>query len=119
MIHVHLWLNHLPILGTLIALAIYWRKKPDFHRRLLFIATCGLMDAAVGRFDYIFDHNLFFPLLDLLILLGVARDLVVDGRVNKVYLYALPPLMLGQALAVYAWRVNPAWWQGITKVFVG
>jgi hypothetical protein len=24
--------------GTLIALAIYWRKKPDFHRRLLFIA---------------------------------------------------------------------------------
>src|SRR5579863_10389067 len=32
--------------GTLIALAIYWRKRPEFHRRLVFIATCGLMDAA-------------------------------------------------------------------------
>jgi FtsH-binding integral membrane protein len=105
--------------GTLMALAIYWRKRPDFHRRLIFIASCGLMDAAVGRFDFVFDHNLFFPLLDLLILLGAARDLVVDGRVNKVYLYALPPLIVGQTIAVYAWRANPAWWQGITRVFMG
>ena len=35
--------------GTCIGLAIYWRKKADFHRRLVFIGTCGLMDAAVGR----------------------------------------------------------------------
>ena len=106
-------------LGTLIALAIYWRKRPEFHRRLLFIATCGLMDAAVGRFDFVFDHNLFFPLLDLLILLGAARDLIVDGRVNKVYLYALPPLIVGQTLAVHAWRTNPAWWQSITHPILG
>ena len=33
--------------GTCIALAIYWRKKPEYHRRLVFVATCGLMDAAV------------------------------------------------------------------------
>jgi FtsH-binding integral membrane protein len=105
--------------GALMALAIYWRKRPEYHRRLVFIATCGLMDAAVGRFDFIFNHNLFFPCLDLLMVLGMARDLIVDGRVNKVYRYALPPLIVGQSLAVYAWRVNPAWWQGITRVFMG
>jgi len=76
--------------GTLIALAIAWRKKPDYHRRLIFIASCGLMDAAVGRFDFIFNHNLFFPCLDLLIVLGMVRDLSVERRVHKVYLYALP-----------------------------
>ena len=80
--------------GVLIALAIYWRTKPELHRRLIFIATCGLMDAAFGRFDYVFDHNLFFPFLDLLILLGVGRDLRVDGRVHKVYRYALPLLIV-------------------------
>jgi len=105
--------------GVCIALAIYWRKRPDFHRRLVFIATCGLMDAAVGRFDYVFNHNLFYPCLDLLILLGVVRDLVVDRRIHKVYLYALPVLIVGQSLAVYAWRVNPPWWQGITHVILG
>ena len=52
----------------------------------MFIATCGLMDAAFGRFDYLFDNNLFYACLDLLILLGVARDLLVDRRINKVYL---------------------------------
>ena len=105
--------------GTCIALAVYWRKRPEFHRRLVFIATCGLMDAAVGRFDYLFNHNLFYPVLDLLILLGVGRDLVVDGRVHKVYRYALPVLIVVQSLAVYAWRINPAWWQSITHVIMG
>jgi len=105
--------------GVSIALAIYWRTKPELHRRLIFIATCGLMDAAFGRFDYLFDHNLFFPCLDLLILLGVARDLLVDRRAHKVYLYALPLLIMGQSLAVYMWRSNPSWWQGITHTILG
>jgi hypothetical protein len=105
--------------GALIALAIYWRKKPDYHRRLVFIASCGLMDAAVGRFAFIFDNSLFFPVLDCLILLGVGRDLVVDGRVNKVYRYALPVLLVGQGTAVYLWRGNPLWWQGVTRTIVG
>jgi hypothetical protein len=105
--------------GVSIALAIYWRTKPELHRRLIFIATCGLMDAAFGRFDYLFDHNLFFPCLDLLILLGVARDLLVDRRVHKVYLYALPLLIFGQSFAIYMWRSNPSWWQGITHAILG
>ncbi|MGA9565414.1 MAG: hypothetical protein WBS19_07820 [Candidatus Korobacteraceae bacterium] len=105
--------------GTLIALGIYWRKRPDFHRRLVFIATCGLMDAALGRFDFLFNHNLFYPCLDLLIVLGMMRDLVVDRRVNKVYVYVLPVLIVGQSLTVYMWRINPSWWQSITRVIMG
>jgi hypothetical protein len=34
-------------------------------------------------FHYIGYHNLFYPALDLLIVAGFFRDLVVDGRVNK------------------------------------
>jgi FtsH-binding integral membrane protein len=105
--------------GVCIGLAIYWRKSPDFHRRLVFIATCGLMDAALGRFDLLFNHNLFYPCLDLLIVLGMMRDLIVDRRVNKVYPYALPVLIVGQSLSVYMWRVNPPWWQSITRVIMG
>jgi hypothetical protein len=32
------------------ALAIYWRRRPEFHRRLMLIASCCLTDAAFGRF---------------------------------------------------------------------
>ncbi|HKU27217.1 MAG TPA: hypothetical protein VJQ54_17210 [Candidatus Sulfotelmatobacter sp.] len=106
------------VFGTCIALAIYWKSKPDYHRRLVFIATCCLMDAAVGRFDFIFNHNLFYPALDLLIVLGMIRDSLVEERVHKVYLYALPPMIVLQSLSVYAWRVNPAWWQEITRAIL-
>jgi hypothetical protein len=107
------------VFGTLVGLAIAWRKKPELHRRLLFIATCGLMDAPLGRYAYMFDHSLFYPCLDLLMLLGVARDLWVDGRVSKVYAYALPVLMVGQGIAVYLFRANPAWWQAFGRVVLG
>jgi hypothetical protein len=107
------------VFGTLVGLAILWRKRPEFHRRLIFIATCVLMDAAFGRFDFLFNNNLFTLCIDLLILLGVARDLYVDKRVHKVYLYALPLLIVGQSLSLYMWRHNPAWWQAITRVIMG
>jgi hypothetical protein len=102
-----------------IGLAIYWRKKPEYHRRLVFIATCQLMDAAIGRFDFIFNHSLFYLALDCLIALGMLRDWVVDKRVHKVYLYALPPMIVVQSLAIYAWRINPKWWQVITHAILG
>jgi hypothetical protein len=105
--------------GTLMSLAILWRKSPDFHRRLVFIASCELMDAAVGRFDFIFNHSLFYPCLDLLIVAGMVRDLIVDGRIHKVYLYTLPVMIVGQSLAVYLWRVDPGWWKAITAAIVG
>jgi len=107
------------LFGSCIALAIYWRTKPEYHRRLVFIASCLLMDAAIGRFEFMFNHSLFYVALDCLILLGVVRDWVVDKRVHKVYLYALPSLIVVQSLAIYAWRINPKWWQAITQAIVG
>ena len=107
------------LFGSCIAMAIYWRTKPEYHRRLVFIASCLLMDAAIGRFEFMFNHSLFYAALDCLILLGVARDWVVDKRVHKVYLYALPSLIVVQSLAIYAWRINPKWWQAITQAIVG
>ena len=50
---------------------------------------------------------------------GVVRDLLVERRVNKLYLYALPVLIVGQSCPVYLWRGDPAWWQGITRAILG
>jgi hypothetical protein len=105
--------------GTFVSLAVAWRKKPALHRPLLFLATCCLLDAPFGRFDFIFNHNLYFPCLDLVILLGLGRDLLVDGRIHKVYRYALPALIVGQALTVYLYLAAPAWWLGFTKSVLG
>ncbi len=96
--------------GICFALAILWRKKPEFHRRLIFIATVILLDAAFGRILYLFNNNLFFPCLDAVILLGVGRDLLVNRRVHVVYRIALPVLILSQVFVNYTWRSAPSWW---------
>ncbi len=107
------------VFGTCIALAILWRKRPEYHRRLIFLATCELLDAGIGRFDFWYNHSIFYVGLDLFIVAGMMRDVIVDGRVHKVYLYALPVLVVGQGLAVYLWRANPAWWQAVTHAIIG
>lgn len=66
------------VFGTLLTLALASRKKPELHRRLIFIATCALLDAPFARFNFIFNHNLFLFCPDLVIGLGVVRDLLVN-----------------------------------------
>jgi hypothetical protein len=105
--------------GVLLSLAISWRRRPELHRRLLFIATCCLLDAPFGRSDFIFYHYLFYPCLDSVILLGVVRDLVVNRSVHPVYRYALPVLIVGQAFTVYLWHGSPAWWLRTTQAILG
>jgi hypothetical protein len=51
--------------------------------------------------------------------LGVARDLIVDRRIHNVYLAALPPIMILQALLIYLYRGAPEWWLGIGRSILG
>lgn len=113
-----LWCDMI-IFGACMALAIYFRKRPEYHRRLVFMASCQLMQAAFVRFHYIGYHDLFYPALDVLIVAGMLRDLVVDGRINRVYLYVFPAMIVLQAWATYLERVNPSWWQAATQAILG
>jgi hypothetical protein len=77
--------------------AIYWRQQPEYHRRLVLIATCALPAAAFGRFPpSVRKPNFFYAGLDLLIILGVLRDWIVAKKIHPVYHYTLPMLVIGQ-----------------------
>jgi hypothetical protein len=100
------------------SLAIYWRRRPEFHRRLMLVASCALTDAAFGRFPFLPD--LFSPAgVDALIFLGILRDLIVDRRIHKVYLYAFPLFILFQIFCVQTYLHTAAWWVHIASVLVG
>ena len=102
-------------------LAIWWRKKPELHRRLMFFGTCALLVAAFARIDHAFlrMHSLQYCAADLLILLGVIRDLLVNRRVHKVYQVALPAYFVAQLFIIYLSRVGPEWWVHIARAIVG
>ena len=104
---------------TLLALGIYWRRKPELHRRLMFLATCGLMSAAFGRIPYLGSHNLFYVAVDAVICLGLLRDLLVDRRIHRVYLIALPLLAIAQFITIRVITTTPPWWSNFAHPLMG
>lgn len=116
----------IPVFGMIyfavfLSLAIVWRKKPELHRRLIFIATCVLLEAAFGRIAFFIRIPIFgiFTGVDGLILLGVARDLIVNRRIHRVYLIALPILMICQPFVLYTHSHGSAWWLHIAHALMG
>jgi hypothetical protein len=101
---------------VIFGLAFYWRTRPEFHRRLMLLATCGLTAAGFGRFPkYVLPENWFYVGVDILVLLAVARDLLVNKRVHPVYLYGLPVLMAGQTVATCAYLKSWPLWMHIAQ----
>ena len=109
------------VFGLCMVLAIVWRKKPELHRRLIFFATCALLVAAFARMDHAFlrVHNMMYLGPDLLLALGVGRDLLVNQRVHKVYRIGLPAYLVAQLFVIYLWRVGPEWWLHLTRAIAG
>ena len=100
-------------------LAVLWRKRPEYHRRLVFIATCALSAAAWGRMPEILPGNYFYAGVDFLILLGIGRDLIVNHRVHPVYRWALPAFIVSQSFVIYTLGVNAKWWLKIANSIIG
>lgn len=99
-------------------LAIYWRKKPEFHRRLMLIATCVLTAAAFSRFPYVGPVWAYVG-VDSLVVLGVLRDVLVNARVHKVYRVALPALVVWQVAMVQILLHDPLWWRNAMTWLMG
>jgi hypothetical protein len=92
--------------GIPVALAILWRKRPAYHRRLLVIGTAMLTNAAFARFpgSYLPGH-FFYAGTDFLIAIGVARDLWKERSIHVVYRCATPILLAAEiAVLIPAWR---------------
>lgn len=99
------------LFGTAVALR---RSDREAHRRLMLMATCALTAAGWGRFPII-PGNWFYAGVDLLVLMGIARDLIVMRRVHPAYLYGLPAMIAGQVAAVTIFTTQPAWWMSIVQ----
>lgn len=105
--------------------AINRKKNPELHKRLMFIATCVLTDAAFDRFPAFRDYHpaaalaFAFACLDALILFGALRDWLVDRRVHAAYRYALPVLVAGQIVTTVVFATAPPWWLAISRAIIG
>lgn len=96
--------------AVLFGLGVWYRKSAETHRRLMLMAALSLTGAGFGRFpSFIVPHGGWFYLaVDVMIFAGIARDLIVQRRVHRVYQIGVPLLMMGQLLAI--WIRYSDWW---------
>ena len=104
--------------AVLFGLGVWYRKTIEAHRRLMVMAALSLTGAAFGRFPtFIVPHGGWYYLaVDLMISLGVARDLIVQRRVHWVYLIGLPLMMAGQIVTLSI-RYSD-WWAVMSQALI-
>jgi hypothetical protein len=108
--------------GVAFLLALLFRGTPETHRRLMLVATCALTAAAFGRFPipaHIRPAVFFYACVDLLILLGAARDLIVIGKAHRVYLVMMISFIACQTTVVYTVYHHLPFWLKIAHTILG
>ena len=97
-------------------LAVWLRHRPDYHRRLMLMASCGLTVAAFARFPtWLMPDNAWYIAVDALILVAVLRDVIVERRLHPVFKVGLPLLMAGQATAMWIFLSRSPIWLSIAR----
>jgi hypothetical protein len=105
------------VFGLLVFLGVRARRDPAAHKRLMLLATLGIMDAAVARWPLAIMHSgpiAFFSVTDLLLLPLVAYDLVTLGRLHRASLWGIGSIVVSQPLRLVisgtgAWLAFAGW----------
>ncbi len=116
------------VFASTVAAAIWFRRKPETHKRLILVATIGILIAAVARLPALIPGGyagfagwspeavflFFFGLTDLFLAAAVAYDLATRGRIHPAYLWAGGLLVVSQPLRL--WLMNTEAWAALARI---
>ena len=88
--------------AILVGAAFYYRRRLDIHKRLMLLATIGLLPAAIARLPYLMPYGpiAFFGLTDLLIVPCLVYDVVTRGRPHRATVLAGAFIIISHVLRV-------------------
>ena len=105
-------LGDMLVFGILVGAAFYFRRRIDIHKRLMLVATIGILPAAVARlpFDFILRTGplAFFGLADLFIIPCLIYDFATRGRPHRATVLAAALIVISQPLRLVIGNTN-AW----------
>jgi hypothetical protein len=101
-----------------IGAALWKRRQPEIHRRLIILGTVSIMTPAIARLSFVGKNAVFALALSLLfIIAGMIHDWKIRGRVHHIYIWGAPLIFLsGPARAMLG---QTAAWQAFARFLVG
>ena len=111
------------IFGTLIFFAFRARRDPSAHKRIIYVATVGVLIAAIARFPlhWLFHNAAHAAIASYAFLLAlVAYDLWSMRKVHRATLWAGALLIFVQQIRLpigktVAWHAFAAWVQSVAR----
>jgi asparagine N-glycosylation enzyme membrane subunit Stt3 len=77
------------VFAIFVAAALYMRKRSDYHKRLMALATLTVIQPAVARVAVdvtgIFHPLLFFGITDVMLVLFIAWDTIRNRRLHPAF----------------------------------
>jgi len=105
------------VFAAIMWLAFRWRHFPETHKRLILLANCNVLGAAIARipldlvqagapFSFIFGP-------DLIVVAGMLYDWRTRGRVHRVWLVGGALVVASQVAMMVS--MGTAWWHGFAE----
>jgi len=108
----------MPVFAALAGAAFWYRRRPDIHKRLMVLATLGMLTPAISRIPLRFIQDggppVFFGLAIVVVLTCVAIDTVRNRQLHRAFAWGamLIVVMLPLRLAIAntdAWTRFARW----------
>jgi hypothetical protein len=108
----------MPVFAILAGTGLYLRNKPQYHKRLMVLATLGIMTAAFGRMplDFMRIPNPIrsFMLTDLIVLGAISYDTMKNHKLHPAFLWGGLLVILSHPLRLLiggtaAWMTFARW----------
>jgi hypothetical protein len=86
----------------LIGAAVWWRRRPDTHKRLMVLALAPLVPPAIGRTPYLAGLMPIsgFLIMNMVLVAGCLYDLATRRRVHPAWIWGGAGMLLGEVLMV-------------------
>lgn len=98
--------------------ALWKRRQPEIHRRLIILGTVSIMTPAIARLSFVGKNAVLALALSLLfIVAGMIHDWKTRGRVHHIYIWGAPLIFLSGPLR--ATLGQTAAWQAFARFLVG
>ena len=115
-------LTNMLMFAALTALGVAYRNRAEYHKRLMLLATMGLVITPLARISRMAELPVFPPvggmlLSDIFLAALVAFDLRKNGRLHPVTLWAGGAYLASQPLRVMVGNSDA--WQSFARILIG
>lgn len=109
-------LGDILVFAILAGTSLYFRRRPDLHKRLMLLAALSILSSAIARFplEFLQTPRGYFGLIDLCVIASVAYDTVKNHKLHKAFALCTLLIIVSQPLRLMlsgteAWMQFASW----------